>query len=265
MRWWCCVLLLLAGCTTTWERHRSQLAADEAAGDSKNAAAEVRWQIDNAFAYGSANENTPAAEATRYLHLARLAAKNGDVPAAIEALREALRTDPQQAGAVRAQVDHLPVTAAERDRLRDEFAWNAAALVPADDARAEPGEVDERSSCWSYRVHELRIRRRRIVKLPDGMQRQALYDARPWIFDVTAGRWRTEGDWVTAAGTETEWVGGPEQPRYRAVTAADHEFYTDGSVPACHRAGWQGPYEAGGTVFVAARLPLDRSSPPSDH
>jgi hypothetical protein len=265
MRWYCCVLLLLAGCTSTWERHRSRLADDEAGGDFKRAAAEVRWQIDNAFVHGPAKENTPAAEASRYLHLSALAVKNGNTPLAIEALHEALRADPRQARAVRAQLDRLPVSAAERDRLQQEFAWNATALAPAADARVEPEETNEGTSCWSYRVRELRIRHRRIVKTPDGMQRQANYDARPWMFDATAGRWHVEGDWVADAGTETELVGGPEQPRYRAVTAADHLFYADGTIPSCHRAGWAGPYAPSGTLFVAARLPIERSAPPSDH
>jgi len=265
MRWYCCVLLLLAGCTSTWERHRSRLADDEVTGDSKHAAAEVRWQIDNAFANGPPSANTPAAEASRYLHLSELAVKNGNTPLAIDALREALRADPSQARAVRAQLARLPVTAAEHDRLQEEFAWNTAALAPAADAGGETEETNEGTSCWSYRVRELRIRHRRMVKMPDGMQLQVTYDARPWMFDAHAGRWHVEGDWVADAGTETELVGGPEQPRYRAVTAVDHQFYADGTIPSCHRAGWNGPYEPGGTVFVAARLPVDRSAPPTDH
>lgn len=265
MRWYCCVLLLLVGCTSTWERHRSQLAEDEAKGDARRAAAEVRWQIDNAFAHGPPSENSPAAEASRYLHLADLSVKSGNTALAIDALREALRTDPSQARAVRAQLDRLPVNAAEHDRLRQEFDWNAAALAPATDLDVDTDETNAGTFCWSYRVRELRIRHRRIVQTPDGMQRQATYDARPWMFDATAGRWHAEGDWVADAGTETELVAGPEQPRYRAITAADHLFYADGTIPACHRAGWEGPYAPSGTLFTTAHLPVERSAPPSDH
>ena len=56
-------------------------------------------------------------------------------------------------------------------------------------------------------------------------------------------------------GTETEPVDGPPRPRYRAIVAAEHEYYADGAVPPCHRHAWRGPFEADGTVFVTLELP----------
>lgn len=253
MRWTCVLLLFLAGCTSIWERHQDKLADYEARGEYTKATAEMRWQIDNAFYHAPYRERTAAAEAARYRHLAALAAKDGDLHLAVKSLREALATDPSQAPEVRAQLEKLPLSAAERDRLRREFAWNTAALAPADATllTAEP----ETTTCWSYRVREVQIRTQRVVSTPAGRQRQLTYDARSWVFDAASGRWRMDGGWVRDDGTEVELVNGPGQPRYRALATAEHQFYADSAVPPCHRAGWQGPFDPAGTVFVAPQLP----------
>jgi len=251
--WWTYLLaMVLAGCTSAWQRHESRLTAAEASGRYAEALVEARWLVDNAFQHAPAAERSPAAEARRYLRLGETAGKTGDASAAVEALRQALTLDPHQAAAVRAQVDRLPLPAEQRDRFRQEFAWNSAALAPADNFFETAGHNPE---CWSYQVREVRLRHHRTVQTADGPQRQASYDARPWRFDAVSRRWQPEGMWVADVGTETEPVGGPEQPRYRAIVAADHEFFSDGGVPPCHRSGWRGPYDALGTIFVAERLP----------
>jgi hypothetical protein len=254
MRWYVMLLVVaIAGCTPTWERHQTQLAEAEARGDYTKALSEQRWLIDNAFIIGPREEHSPEADAKRYLHLARLAAKTGQYRTALDALRQALNSDPTQAAAVRRQLDALPLSPTERARLNREFAWNIAALQPGDDALAP--EVDE-NVCWSYRVREIRILHERTVSTEDGMQRQVTYDARVWLFDSDAQRWHPAGGWISEAGTETEWVNGPHQPRYRALTASGSRFYTDGRVPPCHRSTWQGPYDVErGTIFVATQLP----------
>jgi hypothetical protein len=258
---WCCVLLLFAaGCTSAWERHESLLAQDESRGDYAAAVGDVRWLIDNAFDQAPPKARTSAAEAARYLHLADAAVKAGKPQVAVEALREALTIDPHLAPKVRAQLDRLPLPAAERNRLQHEFAWNIAALAPADDLFAAAD--DDPARCWSYRVHEVRLRLNRTVKTADGPQRQVTYDSRAWLFDAPSAQWRVDGDWVSNAGSEAESIDGPPQPRYRALTADDHQFYTDEGVPPCHRAAWQGPYDPDGTVFVAARPPGMPSTPP---
>ncbi len=258
---WCCVLLIVAaGCTSAWERHESLLAEHESRGEYAAAVADNHWLIDNAFAQAPPEEHTPSAEAARYLRLADAAAKAGTARVAVEALREALTVDPHQAPKVRAQLDRLPLPAAERERLQHEFAWNIAALAPADDAFAIAGNDD--TECWSYGVREIRLRLSRTVKSTEGTQRQVTYDSRAWLFDAQTQRWRMDGNWVNNAGTEVELIDGAAQPRYRALTAADHQFYADDRVPPCHRAGWQGPYDPNGTVFVAARLPRTQSEPP---
>jgi len=254
MRWYVVlVVVVLAGCTPTWERHQTQLAEAEAHGDYTKALGEQRWLIDNAFVIGPREEHSPEADAKRYLNLAKLAAKTGKYLLAVDSLRQALNTDPTQAAAVRRQLDALPLSPTERARLNREFAWNIAALQPGDSAR--PPEVDE-NVCWSYRVREIRILHERTVSTEEGMQRQVTYDARVWLFDSDAQRWHADGGWISEAGTETEWVNGASQPRYRALTATGSRFYTDGKVPPCHRTAWQGPYDVDrGTIFVATQLP----------
>jgi hypothetical protein len=261
MRWYAVLLLfVVAGCTSTWERHESLLAEQEERGEYAQATATARWLVDNAFYQASPTERTPAAEAARYLRLSRLAAKAGDVHAAVEALRDALTADPSHAAAVRERLERLPLSDSERARLKREFAWNIAALAPSDDALLE--EQSDGAQCWSYRVREVRVRHQRIVQTAEGPERQATYDARSWVFDVSAGRWYPDGGWIADAGTEVELLSGPDQPRYRAVVAADQRFYTDDTVPPCHRAGWQGPYDPKGTVYVAAQLPERHASAP---
>jgi hypothetical protein len=252
MRWgWVLLLVAVTACTSTWERHESNLAEHEAGAQYSKAIADERWLIDNAFYEAPAAEQSPAAEAQRYLHLAQLAAKAGRLNLAVEALRQALMSDPHQASEVLAALDRLPLPPAELERKKQEFAWNSGALAPGDVAAG----AHEEAQCWSYRVREIRLRHQRTVRVAEGLQRQATYDARPWAFHVDSHRWQAEGPWITDAGTEVEAVDGPEQPRYRAITAAEHEFFADEPIPPCHRSSWQGPYDAGGTIFVAGRLP----------
>jgi len=263
MRWICALLVLVSGCasfSSPWERHQQSLAQDEAQGQYAQAAAEVQWMIENALLQGPANQQTPQAEAARYLHLADLAAKAGNQRLAVEALRETLTIDPHQAPKIRARLAKLPVSAVERERLEREFAWNSAALAPADDAvlEADPAQPD----CWSYRASEVRIRHRRTLRTADGMQRRVSYAARQWLFDTVTRAWRPDGAWLEDAGAVAELVEGPAQPRYRAVVAANHGFYVEGTVPACHRDAWQGPYDRDGTGFVAAHLPGASASEP---
>jgi hypothetical protein len=256
MRWgWLLLLVAAAACTSSWERHESSLAKHEANAQYRQAIAEARWLVDNAFHEAPAAERSPAAQAERYLHLARLAAKTGRMDLAIEALRQALTSDPHQAGAVRAALERLPLPPAELENRKQEFAWNSTALAPAD----EPDGDRNGTQCWSYRVREIKLRHQRTVRTAGGLQRQATYDARPWAFHADSHQWQVEGPWITDAGTELEAVDGPEQPRYRAITAAEHQFFADEPIPPCHRSGWQGPYDSNGTIFVAARLPVSES------
>jgi hypothetical protein len=253
MRWWVVAVLVLAACASPWERHVAQRAQREAQGDYAGAAAQTRWMIDNAFEEAPAQQNTPEAEARRYLELADLAAKAHNPRLAVEALREALIDDPHQGPAVRAQLDRLPVSPAERERLRQEFRWNITVLSPEDGGASHAAPAP--AACWSYRVEEIRIRSRGTLRTLDGMQRRIVYDVRPWVFDAATARWHPGGGWVDEAGTATEFVDGPPQPRFRALSAAAHVFYADGVVPPCHRGGWRGPYSRDGRVFVAAQLP----------
>jgi hypothetical protein len=259
MRWLCLFLGILAACTSSWERHQQQLAAAKGNAQYAQAMEEERWLIDNADVEAPAAERSPHAEAARDIELARLAAKAGHTEQAIEALREALIADPQQATAVVETIDEFPVPAERRARLKQEFAWNSAALSPAYTAGDVPREEPW---CWSYRVREVRMRRHRTVRTADGPQHEVTYDARPWRFDAASARWQLEGGWMADVGTEIQLTGGPIQPRYRAITAATHEFVADAGVPPCHRAAWRGPYDAGGRIFVADHLPLQESPGP---
>jgi tetratricopeptide (TPR) repeat protein len=262
MRWYAVVVMVLltAGCTSMWEKHQTRRAEAEARGDYLKAVSEQRWLIDNAFVFGPYEEHSPEADARRYRHLAQLAAKTGNYRMALDSLRQALNTDPTQAAAIQRQLDALPLSPAERARVNREFAWNIAALQPGDNDLAPA--VDE-NACWSYRAREIRIRRQRTVTTEDGAQQQITYDARTWIFDSDRQLWRAAGEWMEDAGTETELVNGPQQPRYRALSSPAGRFYVDGKVPPCHRDAWQGPFDlTRGTIFVAAQLP---APPPPSH
>lgn len=250
-RWWLLPLLAAAACTSAWERHESSLAKDEAEAQYSMAIAEERWLIDHASEEAPEGARSPAAEAERHLHLAQLAAKAGRLNLAVKELRRALTTDPHQAEAVRTALEQLPLPPAELELRKQEFAWNSAALAPKDEPHGDYG----RTHCWSYRVREVRLRHQRTVRTAEGLQRQATYDARPWAFHAHSRQWQVEGPWITDVGTEVEAVDGPGQPRYRALTAAEHEFFADEPIPPCHRRGWQGPYDSNGTIFVATRLP----------
>ncbi len=246
-------MLLVCACASPWERHEALLAKDAERGDYKHAAADVRWLSDHAFEEGTASDRTPEAEAARDLELARYAARAGDVSAAVNALRDALIADPHRAADVRAQLDALPVSKRERARLTQEFAWNIAALAPAEaGALADDNDTTE---CWSYRVHEVRVHRPHTVSVPGGTERRVTYDARPWSFDGASGGWRREGDWIPDAGSEIEPVDAPDHSRYRALTAAEHQFVTDQEIPPCHRAAWKGPFGPPGRVFTTPDLP----------
>lgn len=250
MRWYFLLFLALAGCATAWQRHEARLQAAEAAADHTQAVTEARWLVDNAFQEAPAAEHTSTAEARRYLRLGQASVEAGDANAAVEALRQALTLDPHQAPAVRALIERLPLPADQRDRFQQEFAWNSAALAPGDQPPAPGGP-----RCWSYRVREVRLRHNRIVQTSAGPERQATYDARPWRFDAPSRRWEPEGGWVTDVGTEIEQLAGPEQPRYRAIIAAEHEFLSDDGVPPCHVPQWRGPYDPQGRIFVTGKLP----------
>jgi len=256
---WLCGLLVVAGCTYTsaWDRHKTQLGLYSNHGQYEAATVEAQWMITNAFKEAPKNELTMEAEARRYLRLAEFAAKSGDTRLAVSSLQAALNEDPNLAPDVRKQVDQLPVSPAELDRLKQQFAWNITAIDPEHEAYVEhPAPSD----CWSYDANEIRIRQRQTLRTVNGMQRQVVYDTRSWTFDPTSGRWSVRGAWVLGAGTETELVDGPARPGFQAVLAADHGFYAAGTVPACHRAGWRGPYDSNGTGFVAPHLPGRKSS-----
>ena len=252
MRWVLVPLLLVMGCTSAWERHQANFAQREADGRYEDAVEEAQWLIDNASDEAPDNERTPMADTKRYLELSRVAAKAGNSRLAIEALRGSLMNDSNSAAAVGQLFNQLPLDPATRARFQSEFGWNTAALAP-DEARL-PMDT-ETTGCWSYHARQVRIRHNRTVTTPDGPERQVTYDARLWTFDAATQRWRADGHWVTDAGAAAELVGGPPAPRYRAVLAADHGFYTDERVPACHREYWQGPFLENGTLFVSAELP----------
>lgn len=254
---WCWLLLFCAACTSSWNRHEAELARHEADGQYSLAISDERWLIDNAFAEAPAGERSVAAEAERYLRLAKLAVQAGRLNLAVEALRQALASDPHQAPAVRAAVAQLPLPPPELERRKQEFEWNIAALAPAD---ATTSAADDQQ-CWSYHVREVRVRHRRMVHGSDGPQRELTYDARPWVYRPRLRQWEVEGPWMNDVGTEVEPVNGPAQPRYRALSAAEHTFVADEPIPPCHRTGWQGPYDTSGRIFVTARLPVTESEP----
>lgn len=254
MRWVVLVVIGVTACVPSlWERHQKALHEDSANADWAAAVAEQQWLIKNATLQAPPEERNRQAEAKRQLRLAQFAAKAGDTKTALQALRDALTTDPSQAPAVRRQLDALQLSPAQAERVKYEFAWNLAALDPGEElpAQAERGAPE----CWSYRVQEVRIRHQLTIRTANGMERQVTYDARPWVYDAAARRWSADGGWVDEAATETEPVDGPQRGRYRAVVAADHEFLADGAVPPCHRQAWRGPFETDGTVFVARELP----------
>jgi hypothetical protein len=252
-RWVWLLAVGVAGCVqSTWERHQTALHKDIASGAWKAAKAEQQWMINNATLQAPVEERTREAEGARFLRLAKLAAKAGDTRTAVQALRDALTVDPSQASAIRAQLDALPLSPAEEARVKAEFAWNIAALAPADEApQAAPADA----ACWSYRVREVRIRQRHTMRTTNGMERQVTYDAREWVYDAETHRWSADGGWVIDIGAETEPVDGPQRPRYQALVTAAHQFYADGAVPPCHRQAWRGPFDSDGTVFVAKKLP----------
>jgi hypothetical protein len=257
MRWTWMPLLLVMGCTPAWERHKANFAQREADGRYDDAVEEAKWLIENASDEAPPEERTMASDTKRQLDLSRVAAKSGDSRLAIEALRGSLMNDSNSAAAVGQLFSQLPLDPATRARFQGEFGWNTAALAP-DEARLPTDPAT--TGCWSYHAREVRIRHNRTVKTADGPERQVTYDARLWTFDAATHRWRAAGNWVTDAGAATELVGGPPAPRYRAVLAADHGFYTEERVPACHRESWQGPFLENGTLFVSPALPAQAAA-----
>ena len=253
MRWAWVPLVLVMGCTPAWERHKAQFAQREAGGQYDEAVEEAQWLIENASDEAPSEERTMVADTKRHLALSRVAAKAGDSRLAIQALRETLTVDSDAASSVAQLFNQLPLDPATRARFQSEFGWNTMALAPGDVPL--PHDREAAAGCWPYHAREIRIRHERTVKTPDGPERQLSYDARLWTFDAATQRWRADGNWVNDAGAAVELVGGPPAPRYRAVLAADHGFYTEERVPACHRKYWQGPFLENGTLFVSPALP----------
>ena len=253
MRWTWVPLLLVMGCTTAWERHKSEFAQREADGQYDEALDEAKWLIENASDEAPPEEFGIASDTKRQLDLARVAAKSGDSRLAVHALRETLTVDSDAAPSVAQLFNQLPLDPATRARFESEFGWNTAALAPGDVPL--PHARDAAAGCWAYHAREIRIRRERTVMTPDGRERQISFDARLWTFDAATRRWHADGTWMNDAGAATELVGGPPAARYRAVLAADHGFYTDERVPGCHREYWQGPFLENGTLFVSPKLP----------
>jgi hypothetical protein len=166
----------------------------------------------------------------------------------VSALRRALFTDPDVAPAVRTRLSRLSLRAEDRQRLAQEFGWNMTALAPA----ASDAVADE---CWSYRVREVRVRRRRTVGTAHGMERQLTYDARAWRFDAERQDWQPESEWRFDTGTETQPIHETARPHFRALDSSDHHFLATDGVPPCHRLAWSGPFDADGRLFVTSHLP----------
>ncbi len=245
---------VIAACgPSTWEQHQALLSSHAEAGNWAAATDDAQWLIDKSLLQAPRDERSPEAEASRYLRLAQLAARAGKTRIAVDALRETVMRDPTQAENVRRSIEALSVSADELARIKHEFAWNMAALSTSDATLLQQERAA--AQCWSYRVREVRLHKNRVRQVEGGSDRELTYDSRSWIFDVSARTWTVEGGWVEDAATEIERVGGPQQPRFRALSAAPHQFYAEAVVPPCHRSAWTGPFAPDGTVFVARHLP----------
>jgi hypothetical protein len=251
-------LILLAACASPWAKHQNALVEYEQAGDWNAAISETKWLIDNSLLFAPQEQRSPASDADRYLMLADFSTRAGRVSEALDALREAMILDPSCAPSVRLKLDRLPLSPSERKRIETEFAWNLTALAPGSPGWLESQRVQ--GGCWSYRVKQIRIRQTLVERGDSGKQRRIIYDARPWHYDADLDTWRVDGGWMISAGGEIETLGGAASTRYQAIQKADGGFFTDSSVPPCHAAGWEGPFEVNGTVFVTTQLPT--AAPP---
>ena len=248
---------VLLGCMTAWERHTKHLNDALANQEIDDAVNEQQWLIENASSEAPVPQRGKEAEFNRQVRLADLYMLQGNADAAVEELRTALQTDPARHEEVRRRLAQLPLTPAERRRVTEEFHWNLNALHPETVGTAE-GAADAPPECWSYRAREIHVRRTEVRQGLEGGERWISYDVRPWIYDERKRAWQAEGSWVDDMGAETERISGPSRPRYRAITAADGGFFTEGPVPPCHRKRWTGPFDPGrDRLFVAQRLPTD--------
>jgi tetratricopeptide (TPR) repeat protein len=217
--------LMMTACASPWNKHQQKLAEYQQDGDWDGAMEETQWLINNALMFAPPEERSPALDADRYLLLADCATRAGRTKEALDALREALMRDPSSAPSIRRKLERLPLSPAERKRIEAEYAWNMAALAPGD-----PGWVEsqrEMGRCWSYRVKEVRVRRSWTQRTEHGKEQRVSYDARPWLYYAEQDRWVVDGEWMTDAGAEMQVVGAAEQPRYRAILAADGGFLTE--------------------------------------
>ncbi|HUI28005.1 MAG TPA: hypothetical protein VL403_18125 [Candidatus Kryptonia bacterium] len=246
-------ILLVAACSTPWQKHTAQLHDAEAQHDIDGAMTEERWLIDHAFEHAPPSQRGARAEMDRYLKLADLAAEAGDIGKSIEVLRQALQTDSSRYREVEQRLARLPLSPADRKQVEAEFRWNIYVLEPG-----SPPPEDAMLPCWSYRVREVHVRTTEVHQGIGSAERRISYDARSWVYDAAAERWRADGDWVKDISAETERVGGPPRSRYRAITAADGGFFAEGPVPPCHRSQWTGPFDSErDRLFVASELPSD--------
>ncbi len=188
------------------------------------------------------------------MRLSRLQATAGDTAGAVRTLRQVLMVEPEAADVVAQRIADLPLDEATRRKVQEEFAWNLAALAPHE-ALLPPSQGNT-GECWSYEVEEVRLLRQRTITLGGRTEHHVTYDVRPWTYDDRARRWTPAGPWQSSAGMEVEYADGPPRPQYRALIRAERQFYAEGRVPPCHRAGWEGPFDPGAErVFVATQLP----------
>ncbi len=251
---WICLVLAavaLSSCTSAWERHQQLVEQNRDAGNYPAAASAQRWLVQQAFYDAPAAQRGPLHDAARLLTLGNLLGQSGQVATALEAYREAITLDPYLLEDVLTGVGMLPLPAAERDAHMEELLRQAISIDPRSNLRTQV-----QPNCWSYSVREVRLRRIWTRRAAKGLERVAIYDARPWVYDAEANRWRADGDWDQNAGEEIQPVGGQENPNYQALLDADGGFYADGVVPPCHAKLWRGPYDAKRhSGYIARALP----------
>jgi hypothetical protein len=244
--------VLVAGCTSTWEHHQQLVAQRTASGDYEGAVAAQKWLVDNSFLEAPTQEKGPRWDAARMMELGDLQGKAGQNAAAIATYRDILLVDPTQVENVLVGIGMLDLPEDKRNALMDEIVQNVQVI----DQRVLVGIAPTEPKCFSYVAHEIRIRQRDRTMGGQGFEHQVTYDARPWVYDVAHGTWRADGEWIADAGSETQKVNGPPNPKYQAVLDADGGFYVDGGIPTCHAGYWRGPYDqARHTTYVARHLP----------
>jgi hypothetical protein len=243
--------ILLAGCSTAWQKHSAELDSALLQHDSEAALHEEHWLIDHAFREAPPEARGKHAEMKRLLTLADLCAETGNINEAIETLRLALQTDPEQHEAIMQRLARLPLAPSDRRHFEAEFRWNLKALLPG---TAMPD--DDQLPCWSYRVRQIQVRRTEVHQAPEGSERVISYNARSWVYDADKNTWHADGDWVQDIGAESERTQGPQRARYRAIVAADGGFFVEEPVPACHHQYWKGPFDPErDRLFIAHHLP----------